>query len=541
MNNTKLFIITGGCGFIGSYMVDKLISLNHKVIVLDNLITGSIDNLNSNENVIYINVDISNLDSLKNALYIYNNIDGIFHFAEYSDNEWCVNNTSLCYNTNVIGTINILEIAKLKNIKKVILASTNIINTNIKTPYEISKKIIENIIMGYNNLNITILRYPNVYGKKQRNNTIYHNFFKKVNDKLHYYTNQINKKIYIHVDDIVNVNLLAYNNDFNGVLDITNDNQFLLTNITNFFDSNCIEYIYDKCDYSDYNIQDLNKANAILNWKPEIKLEDGIVNLLNEDEDSKIINKLSNIHISDLNTNNNNSFGFIILRHVNNEQTNLYWQKCYISIRKFYPEQKIVIIDDNSDKNFLKSNIELINTTIIESEYPKRGELLPYYYYLKYNFFDMAIIIHDSTIINSMLDLNIENYAMLWDIDHLYDDVNNEMRLLKLFNNENLINFYLNKKQWKGCFGGMSVIKYNFLEHINSRFNLSILLKHVNTRSDRSALERVLACLFQLDNRYSCLICCINTYPGAFELKYEHLHHINPSNMGPVIKYWTGR
>jgi hypothetical protein len=153
----------------------------------------------------------------------------------------------------------------------------------------------------------------------------------------------------------------------------------------------------------------------------------------------------------------------------------------------------------------------------------------------------MAIIIHDSTIINSKLDLNIENYAMLWDIDHLYDDVNNEMRLLKLFNNENLINFYLNKKRWKGCFGGMSVIKYNFLEHINSRFNLSILLKHVNTRSDRSALERVLACLFQLDNRYSCLICCINTYPGAFELKYEHLHHINPSNMGPVIKYWTGR
>jgi hypothetical protein len=153
----------------------------------------------------------------------------------------------------------------------------------------------------------------------------------------------------------------------------------------------------------------------------------------------------------------------------------------------------------------------------------------------------MAIIIHDSTIINSMLDLNIENYAMLWDIDHLCDDTDNEIRLLKLFNNENLIKFYLNKKIWKGCFGSMSVIKYNFLENINSKFDLSILLDHINTRLNRSALERILACLFQLENRYSCLICCINTYPGAFELKYEHTLHINRSNMGPVIKYWTGR
>ena len=69
-----------------------------------------------------------------------------------------------------------------------------------------------------------------------------------------------------------------------------------------------------------------------------------------------------------MDNNSNNTLGFIILRHVNSKITNMYWQLCYKRIRKFYPKNKIVIIDDNSNYQYV-SELPLINATIIKSEY----------------------------------------------------------------------------------------------------------------------------------------------------------------------------
>ena len=101
---------------------------------------------------------------------------------------------------------------------------------------------------------------------------------------------------------------------------------------------------------------------------------------------------------------NNNilGIGFIILRHVNNEITNKYWQRCYHQIRIFYPENTILIIDDSSDYSFI-TNKKLYKTLIINSEYEKRGEILPYYYYLQNKLFDTAVIIHDSVFIQKYI------------------------------------------------------------------------------------------------------------------------------------------
>ena len=82
------------------------------------------------------------------------------------------------------------------------------------------------------------------------------------------------------------------------------------------------------------------------------------------------------------------TFGFIIIRHVNSEKTNRYWNHNVKLLRTLYPLKKIVIIDDNSNYNFVKSDFEYKNLQIIQSEFPGRGELLPYYYYLKYKFFE---------------------------------------------------------------------------------------------------------------------------------------------------------
>ena len=84
-------------------------------------------------------------------------------------------------------------------------------------------------------------------------------------------------------------------------------------------------------------------------------------------------------------------FGFIMLRHVKSEITNKYWIYCYNCIRQYYPENKILIIDDNSDYSFITDE-KLYKTTIINSdrEHLEKGEFLPYYYYLHNKLFDRA-------------------------------------------------------------------------------------------------------------------------------------------------------
>ena len=89
-------------------------------------------------------------------------------------------------------------------------------------------------------------------------------------------------------------------------------------------------------------------------------------------------------------------FGFIIIRHVNSEKTNKYWNHNIRLIRRFYPFRLIVIIDDNSNYDYVKAEFDYKNIRVVQSEFPGRGELLPYYYFLKYKFFKNAVILHDS-------------------------------------------------------------------------------------------------------------------------------------------------
>ena len=173
-----------------------------------------------------------------------------------------------------------------------------------------------------------------------------------------------------------------------------------------------------------------------------------------------------------------NQTGFIILRHVNNEITNNYWKLSYDCIRKYYPEHQVLIIDDNSNKEYLTEH-PLYKTTIINSEYPGRGELLPYYYYLHNKLFDSAFIIHDSVFINTYIDLSVNKYKILWDFEHHWDQIEDETNMINLFNDKELLTFYENKNLWKGCFGGMSVIRHDYLVDINNKYNISKLLSYV--------------------------------------------------------------
>lgn len=232
--------------------------------------------------------------------------------------------------------------------------------------------------------------------------------------------------------------------------------------------------------------------------------------------------------------------GFIILRHVNNELTNKYWINCYNCIRNFYPDKPILIIDDNSDYTIInkyKFNYELHNTTIIDSEFKKRGELLPYYYYLQNNFCKSVVILHDSVFLNKKIDFTVNNYKMIWDFEHDWDQIEDETRMIKIFRDEELLHFYENKQLWKGCFGGMAIITHDYLTYVDSKYDISKLLDFVISRYNRSSFERVIACLLQKDMKNESLLGNIHKYcPWGINyyqgINYKHL---------PLIKVWTGR
>jgi len=245
---------------------------------------------------------------------------------------------------------------------------------------------------------------------------------------------------------------------------------------------------------------------------------------------------------------NRNRYGFIILRHVNSEYTNKYWIQCYNSIRKYY-YNKIIIIDDNSNENYLDKSISnsLINCHIIKSEYPKRGEILGYYYLMKYNLFDKAVILHDSTFINKYIDFfKYDKVKFLWHFTHHWDSQDDEIKLLKLIkNNTELLKFYVLKNKWMGCFGLQTVIESSFLKNIVTSYNIFNIMNYIDSRPKRMNLERILGLIFVYENKD-----LIND-PSIYGIIHHYIHwgytykkYIeNPMETShlDIIKVWTGR
>ena len=254
------------------------------------------------------------------------------------------------------------------------------------------------------------------------------------------------------------------------------------------------------------------------------------------------------------------SYGFIITRHVNSEKTNQYWNHAVRSIRRFYPFRKIVIIDDNSNQNYVKAEFEYKNIQIVKSEYPGRGELLPYYYFHKNRYFDNAVILHDSVFFHKRIHFEKfkqERIIPFWHFDHSIDinkNMVNCIRLSKYLNNTYNIQkrivpddnmFTLKSTQiWHGCFGVQSYINYDFLSTIQTKYNLFQLLDGVLTRADRCSLERIMGIIFHIESpklykRPSLLgdIWINQTWGYTFETYCTEYKSIRK----PLVKVWTGR
>lgn len=230
---------------------------------------------------------------------------------------------------------------------------------------------------------------------------------------------------------------------------------------------------------------------------------------------------------------------FMMLRHVNSEKSSVYWMECYDNVRKYYPENPIIIIDDNSNYELIRPK-DLYKTTIIQSEYPKRGELLPYYYYLHNKWSDIAVIIHDSVYVNKYIDFNVEKYKFIWEFDHKHDQIEDETNMIRSFKDSELLEFYQNKSLWIGCFGAMSVIRHDYLVFINNKYDISNLLNFVLNRYNRMSFERVLAVLLQKhekSEKTETILGNIHKYCrwGVRHDEIDKMKHL------PLIKFWSSR
>ena len=253
------------------------------------------------------------------------------------------------------------------------------------------------------------------------------------------------------------------------------------------------------------------------------------------------------------------SFGFIITRHINSEQTNKYWNHNVKLIRTYYPLKKIVIIDDNSNYDYVKSDFDYKNVEIIQSQYPGRGELLPFVYYLKNKWFDNAVIIHDSAFLHKRIPFEKFRMPVLPFWHHPYDKENlgNLLRIGAYLKSSAFIRQQLSgndinilgmsKDKFNLCFGGQCYINHSFLATLERKYNLSNLVNAINCRTDRCGFERIIGLLFNneyknlakiksfygdIRNHHQAFLYNFDNYLNDF--KNNHIH-------GTLVKVWTGR
>ncbi len=239
---------------------------------------------------------------------------------------------------------------------------------------------------------------------------------------------------------------------------------------------------------------------------------------------------------------------FVITVHVRNEEHNMLWRRCYSSIREFYPDDPIVIIEDNSPLPV--SDESLHNTKIIRSKFPGDGEFLPYYYFLKYSWADKMIFLHDSMFLRRPFTNEELNHPIKfhWHFeDHRADDdryIN--FLLLHLKEPKDLISYNKRKHLWYGCFGATSIIDLKLLKKIEKKYAFTNLINLVINRSYRMAVERVFAILLFKENFVRKNNCsnfgCIHDYPDAFQnVDEELLEDLKSNYPGAILKTWHGR
>ena len=303
MGNVLNILITGGAGFIGSHLVEKFLSAGEKVIVVDNLLTGAIENLslfNDNPNFIFMNHDV------QHHIDIEMELDYVLHLASAASPRAYTEHPINTLKAGSSGTINTLGLAKAKNAKYLLTSTSEIYgnpkvspqsetywgNVNPNGPrsmYDEAKRFSEAAVSSYNriyNLNTRIVRLFNTYGPKMKidDGRVVTNFiFQALNgEDITIYGKGDQTRSFCYVEDTLSGIIKAMDSESSEVFNIGNPNEItvkklaeIIIKLTN--SNSSLKFLELPEDDPMQRQPDISKAKNILNWSPKIPLEEGLL------------------------------------------------------------------------------------------------------------------------------------------------------------------------------------------------------------------------------------------------------------------------
>lgn len=293
-------MITGGAGFIGSHVVEYYLQNDYSVSVIDNLSTGRLENLTEFENRIdFTEADISKPGSWQTK---FENINYVIHLAALADIVPSIQNPEKYYQSNVSGTLNVLQSAKKCGVEKFVYAASSScygIPKSFPTPetseispqypYALTKRLGEELVMHWGsiyNLPVISLRFFNVYGPRSRTSGTYGAVFgvflaQKLAQKPFTVVGDGNQtRDFTHVSDIVDAVVTAAHSDLSQkIFNVGSGKTISVNRIVELLEGPVVN-IPKRPGEPDCTFADINKIIEELNWSPKVSIEEGIANLL---------------------------------------------------------------------------------------------------------------------------------------------------------------------------------------------------------------------------------------------------------------------
>lgn len=298
----KVVVVTGGAGFIGSHLCDRLIKEDLKVICVDNFITGTLENIRhlfKDDNFRFIEYNVTRY------IDIGEKVDYVLHFASPASPDDYLKFPIQTLKVGSLGTHNALGLA-LKKRAKFMLASTseiygdplvhpqpetywgNVNPVGVRGCYDESKRFSEALTMAYNRvhgIDISIIRIFNTYGPRMRiddGRAIPNFIYQALNNKpLTIYGKGSQTRSFCYIDDLVEGILRLMRSDINAPVNIGNPSEFTILELAKHvvkLTGSKSKYVFKPLPQDDPRQRqpDISKAKKMLKWKPKVELEEGL-------------------------------------------------------------------------------------------------------------------------------------------------------------------------------------------------------------------------------------------------------------------------